>query len=92
MKPRLLDPTCVQENLRLPRDRTLNPGEVIRARFAVGLDGQPTDFSMITSPGDSRIDQAIWAAIQRCRFAPGTDSKGTPTVGWVVMPFRFDQR
>jgi TonB family protein len=91
-KPRLLEATCIADNLRLPRDAPLEPGEVVRVRFAVGLEGRPEEFTIVGTPGDPRIGNAIWSAIQRCRFSPGTDSKGNPAVLWVVMPFRFDAR
>jgi TonB family protein len=91
-KPKLIEAACIQDRLRLPRDVQLEPGETVRVRFAVGLDGQPSEFSLLTTPGDARVGQAIWRAIERCRFTPGTDGKGTPAVLWVVMPFRFDER
>jgi len=87
-KPRLTEPTCIQDNLRLPRDASTE-GETIKVRFSVGVDGVPTDLAFLNTPSDSRIDRAIRTAIERCRFKPGTDGKGTPSVQPVVMPFRF---
>ncbi len=91
-KPRLAEPGCLQQALQLPRDLALSPGEVTTARFAVGLDGAAHDFSLVGAPTDRRIGPAVWSAIQKCRFIPGTDAQGQPADVWLVMPFRFDAR
>ena len=89
-KPQLAVPGCIQSSLVPPRDLRLGRGEVVTARFAVELDGRPSQFSLLGAPTDQRIGPSRWSAVQRCRFVPGTDGKGKPAVVWLVMPFRFD--
>jgi protein TonB len=88
-KPRLVQPACIRDSLQLPRDLRLVQGETVTVRFAVGLDGGASEFSVLGNPTDSRIGGAIWSAVQRCRFVPGSDTRGNPVAVWLVMPFRF---
>jgi hypothetical protein len=88
-KPRLQEPACIRDSLQLPNDLRLARGEVVTVRFAVGLDGKATDFSVVSLPSDPRIGGRIWSAVQRCTFVPGSDTRGAAAVVWLVMPFRF---
>ena len=88
-KPRLAEPGCVQSSLRLPRDAFGLEGETATIRFAVGPDGAPSHFQLMAGPADPRVASAIWAAVQRCAFEPGTDAQGRPALLWLVMPLRF---
>jgi protein TonB len=40
---------------------------------------------------DKRISDAIWQAVQACRWVPGADAQGRPTSIWVILPLRFTQ-
>jgi protein TonB len=88
-KPRLAEPGCVQASLRLPRDAAGLAGETATIRFAVGPDGVPSRFQLVAGPADPRVGAAIWSAVQRCEFLPGTDGQGRPALLWLVMPLRF---
>ena len=36
-----------------------------------------------------RTDPAVWAAIQSCKWVPGTDAQGHPISIFVILPVRF---
>ena len=91
-KPQVAESGCVQRSVRMPDDVLDRvAGGTITVKFAVGRDGQPSRFQMMTSGLPERAASSIWAAIQACKWIPGADGQGHPTSIWVIMPFRFTQ-
>ncbi len=88
-KPAQLVPGCVRNAVRLPRDLAATVSGTFTVRFAVGRDGSVSLIQVMDHVSDSRISDAIAAAVQSCEFRPGTDASGKPTRMWVVMPLRF---
>jgi protein TonB len=87
------EPGCVQSSMRLPDDvmDKLN-GKTVTVKFAVGRDGAPSRFQILSPPGlPDRAQSAIWSAIQRCKWAPGADAQGHVISQWVFFPLRFVQ-
>jgi TonB family protein len=88
-KARPATPGCVIASLRLPRDIADVGGESASVKFAVDETGQVSQFSYLAGPADSRLSNAIWAAVQRCQWVPGTNAQGRPITLWVTMPIKF---
>ena len=88
-KARLANPACVVNSLRLPRDIVGVEGETATVKFAVEETGQVSQFSYLAGPTDQRVSNAIWSAIQRCEFIPGSTAQGKPVALWVTMPIKF---
>lgn len=88
VRPRVEDPSCLRANLQLPRGLE-GMAAAVTAKFAVGVDGAPSLFSVQPADADARLASAIWEAIRTCRWIAGTDSRGRATKIWVLMPFRF---
>ena len=61
----------------------------ITVKFAIGRDGLPSRFQAMTDVPDRRIADAIWGAVQTCKWVPGADAQGKPTAIWVILPIRF---
>jgi protein TonB len=78
----------VQAALRIPRGLE-GLASTVTAKFAIGKDGTPSRFHMLPPVPDARIADAIWQAVQGCRWLPGTHPNGAPMKLWVLMPFRF---
>jgi hypothetical protein len=91
-KPRLAEPGCIGSTMRLPRDVIGTDGETATVRFAVGADGQPSQYQFLSGPSDPRVATAIWSAVQQCQFVAGADASGRPTSIWLVVPIRFGSR
>jgi hypothetical protein len=87
-KARLADPGCLAGNLRLPRDLSLE-GESATVKFAVDQKGAVSKYEYLAGPADGRVSVAIWNAIQRCEFLPGTSASGQPIPLWMTIPIRF---
>ena len=79
---------CVGRSVRIPRDLA-GIVSTVTVKFAVNRDGAVAQFQVMGSQPDPRIGQAIWQAIQGCRFAPGADPQGRPVNMWVILPLRF---
>jgi protein TonB len=88
-KPQMAQAGCVQSNMRVPRELAGFVSGPVQVKFAIGKDGAPSRFETLTSVPDKRIADAIWAAVQSCKWVPGADAQGRPTAIWVIMPFRF---
>jgi protein TonB len=88
-KPEQAQRHCVQSAVRVPRDLTGFISGPVTVRFAIGRDGQPSLFQVVGQAPDPRISNAIWQAVQQCRWIPGADAQGRPTKIWVVLPVRF---
>jgi len=88
-KPRLAQAGCITGSLRVPRDVAGLAGESATVRFAVDAEGAPSRFQLLSGPADPRVGAAIWSAVQRCQFLPGTDAQGRPALLWLVVPLRF---
>ena len=83
-------PKCVQEATRIPRDlQGYVSSTPITVQFAVGRDGSPSQFKVITNGVPDRIAAAIWQAIQECKWVAGADPQGRPVSVWVILPLRF---
>jgi protein TonB len=88
-KPAMAEPGCVARSVRVPRELAGYVSGPITVKFAINRDGQPTRFEALTALPDARIGNAIWQAIQSCRWVPGSDPQGRPTSIWVVLPVRL---
>jgi periplasmic protein TonB len=88
-KPAQAQPNCVQSTVRLPRELMGFISGPITVKFAIGRDGVPSRFQVMTNVPDQRIANAIWGAVQTCKWVPGADAQGKPTAIWVIMPLRF---
>lgn len=88
VKPAEKEKGCVGRNVRIPRD--LHGAVVaVTVKFAVGRDGKPGLFEVLTDTPDKRFDAAIWQAVQSCPFTPGLDARGQPQRIWMILPIRF---
>ena len=74
----------VDARLRQPAPRDLT----LRLTFT-NRDGSPSRYEVMTAVPDKRISDAIWNAIQGCKWIPGADAQGKPTAIWVILPLRF---
>lgn len=88
-KPQMAQAGCVQQSVRLPRELLGFISGPITVKFAINRDGSPSRYEVMTSVPDRRISDAIWHAIQGCKWIPGADAQGRPTAIWVILPFRF---
>lgn len=88
-KPQMAQPGCVQGAVRLPRELLGFISGPITVKFAVGRDGAPSRYEAMSNVPDRRISEAIWNAIQSCKWIPGADAQGRPTSIWVILPLRF---
>lgn len=88
-KPEMAQRGCVQNTVRLPRELLGYVSGPITVKFAIGRDGAPSRFETMTGVPDQRIANAIWKAIQECKWIPGADAQGKPTSIWVILPIRF---
>jgi len=88
--PLMAEAGCVQRKVRMP-DEVLDrvAGKSITVKFAVGRDGAPSRFQMMSQGIPDRASIAIWDAIQACAWVAGADAAGNPVAIWVIMPFRF---
>jgi protein TonB len=94
-KPQEAERGCVGRSVRLS-DEMLDSfagsvvGGSITVKFAIGRDGTPSQFQVVSVMRDPRVAQAIWQAVQSCRWVAGADAQGRPTPIWVILPLRFD--
>lgn len=88
-KPEMARRGCVQESVRLPRELLGFVSGPVTVKFAIGRDGVPSRFEVLTGVPDQRISGAIWKAVQECKWVPGADAQGKPTAIWVILPIRF---
>ena len=79
---------CVGQSVRIPRDLA-GIVSTVTVKFAVNRDGSVSSFQVMGSQPDPRIGQAIWQAIQNCRFTAGADAQGRPVAIWLILPLRF---
>ena len=88
-KPEMAQRGCVQQSVRVPRELMGYISGPITVKFAIGRDGLPSRFQAMTDVPDRRIADAIWGAVQTCKWVPGADAQGKPTAIWVILPIRF---
>jgi periplasmic protein TonB len=88
-KPQMAQAGCVQSSMRVPRELAGFVSGPVQVKFAIGKDGVPSRFETLTPVPDRRLADAIWSAVQSCKWVPGADAQGKPTAIWVIMPFRF---
>jgi hypothetical protein len=86
-KPALVEKNCVGKNLRVPGDMESFSGSAT-VKFVVMRDGTVRGFEVLTDTPRPLAD-AIWQAVQSCKFTPGLDAKGTPVNIWMILPLRF---
>jgi protein TonB len=91
VKPTEKEKGCVGRSVRVPRDLQGTVGNVT-VKFAIGRDGRPSRFEVLTDVPDSRFKDAIWQAVQNCSFSPGLDARGQPQLIWMILPIRFSQQ
>jgi len=87
-KPAEVVKGCVGSNVRVPRDLA-GLISTVTVKFAIGRDGKPSLFEVISDIPDKRIGDQIWQAIQGCQFTPGIDPRGQPQKLWMILPLRF---
>jgi protein TonB len=88
VKPAEKEKGCVGRSVRIPRDLQ-GLVTTVTVKFAIGRDGQPSPFSVLSEVPDKRIGDALWQAVQACQFTPGLDARGQPQKIWVILPIRF---
>jgi protein TonB len=91
-KPRPADPTCVPTGVASrmsEQDMERLHGGQVMVGFAVGKDGQTSQFKVFTSGVSDRAKGAIWAAIQSCKWVTGTDASGKPVAILITLPIRL---
>ncbi len=88
-KPQMAEPGCVQRAVRIPPQLSGYVSGPITVKFAIRPDGAPSRFELMTQVPDPRIGQAVWQAVQSCRWVPGADAQGKPVSIWVILPIRF---
>jgi TonB family protein len=88
-RPALVDRDCIRNGVRVPRALRGFVSGSVAVKFAVGRDGSPSDFQVLSGAPDPQLCSAVWRAIRNCRWMPGTDPQGRPAKIWVVMPLRF---
>ncbi len=88
-KPEMVVKRCVQDSVRLPQQLLGFISGPITVKFAIKRDGQPSQFQVMTDVPDKRIGDAIWNAVQACKWVPGADAQGRPVSIWVILPLRF---
>jgi len=88
IKPAEKEKGCIGRSVRMPRELA---GLISTAtvKFAVGRDGKPSLFEVLSDLPDPRLGDVIWRAIQSCEFSPGRDVRGQPQKIWMIMPLRF---
>jgi protein TonB len=91
VKPAEKEKGCVGRSVRVPRDLQGMVSSVT-VKFAVGRDGRPSRFEVLSDIPDKRIADAIWQAVQGCSFSPGLDARGQPQLIWMMLPIRFVQQ
>jgi protein TonB len=87
--PKLVNRTCLAENVHLPPQLFDVVSGPITVKFAVYSNGSVGSIQILTQVPDPRISEAIKHAIGTCEWVPGADAQGHPTALWVIQPFRF---
>ncbi|MFO0584637.1 MAG: hypothetical protein U0229_20390 [Anaeromyxobacter sp.] len=85
-KPRMAQPKCVQEAIRVKEP--LEPLDVMRFRFAIRADGATDRFEVVSPRVPPRFAASVREAVRTCRWLPGRDPSGRPATVWVVLPLR----
>jgi hypothetical protein len=88
-KPTTTEPGCVPRTVRITSEMLDRVSGPVVVKFAVGRDGVPGRFEVMTALADQRLGNAIWQAVQGCKWTAGADAQGRPTNSWVIMPLRF---
>jgi len=88
-KPALIEPGCVQDSIHLPYRLLGFVSGPIVVQFAVGPEGAPGRYQVITRGVPPGVAEAIWRAVKGCEWRPGLAPDGTPTRIWVILPLRF---
>jgi protein TonB len=88
-KPTMAEPGCVQRSVRISSDLLDYITGPVTVKFAIGKDGSPSRFEVMSAISDQRIANAIWQAVKSCKWNAGADAQGRPTNIWVILPFRF---
>jgi hypothetical protein len=91
-KPVLRDPSCVQDSLQLPYRHSGFSAANVTVLFAVGPDGEPGWFRVVSSGVPAGVAEAIWKAMRACEWEPGRDPQGNPAAVYVVLPLSFSTR
>lgn len=82
-------PGCMVQSVRIPPQLAGFVSGPIKVRFAVGRSGEVSRAAVLSAVPDSRIERAILAAIQGCKWNPGADAEGRPISLWVRTSVRF---
>ncbi|HUL58101.1 MAG TPA: TonB family protein [Anaeromyxobacteraceae bacterium] len=90
VKPREAEPRCVQNSVRVPQNLA-GFVSLVTVKFAIRKDGTPDKFQILGGTDNAAVGEAIWRAVQSCKWVPGNDPQGRPTAVWVIMPIRFKQ-
>jgi hypothetical protein len=92
LRPKLADPECMRRSQDRERELKEHPelaGRVIRVEFRVSPTGALSDFRALDADVDEPLARAMWSAVRRCRWNPGTDAEGRPATRTVSLGFRF---
>jgi protein TonB len=88
-KPAMAEPGCVANSARISSDLLDYITGPVTVKFAIGKDGTPSRFEVMSAISDQRIANAIWQAVKSCKWTAGADAQGRPALIWVIMPVRF---
>jgi protein TonB len=88
-KPTESQRDCVVHAMRVPPQLAGFVSGPIAIRFVVGRNGEASRAAVLTAVPDSRIERAILAAVQGCKWIPGADAEGRPIALWVRTSIRF---
>lgn len=88
-RPTMEDPGCIKRSLVIQPYLVAGLPPNVTVKFAILVDGRPVRFEVLTEKTDRRVAEAIWSAVKKCVWNPGTDPKFRPTSMWVVLPIRF---
>jgi protein TonB len=91
VKPAEKEKGCVGRSVRWPRELA-GIVSTMTVKFAVGRDGRPSRFEVLTDVPDERMKTVVWNAIQACQFTPGLDARGKPQLIWMILPLRFSSQ
>lgn len=91
-KPEMAERGCVQRSVRVSSELLDYITGPVTVKFAIGRDGSPSRFEVMSAISDQRIANAIWQAVKACKWNPGADAQGRATSIWVILPVRFQSQ
>jgi len=91
-RPRAADPGCMDRSQEREPELEDHPelaGRAVDVEFQVGPTGEVSRFRPLDRDVAGPLQRAMWSAIRRCRWIPGTDAEGRPAARTLSLRFRF---